>query len=71
MNYSQLAKDLYCVKALVYMDDGIKWYRCNLLGINERGEAHVRRIRTGQEGVTTQFRNLSDSDREHLRENYL
>lgn len=72
MNETQFKNDLMCCKALIFVEDyGIRWYRCMILGVNDRGEYHVRRIRTGQEAITTQVRNLTDKDRKYLRNNYL
>ncbi len=68
----QLNRDLQIVKALCYMEDtGIRWYRCILLGTNELGQFHVRRIRTGEDAIATKISNLTDKDRAYLRNNYL
>jgi hypothetical protein len=72
MNEQQLMRDLGICKALAHMEGtGIRWYRCIVLSVNDLGQYHVRRLRTGEEAITTHVRNLTPADRKFIRANYL
>lgn len=73
MDQNILRTDASMAKALIWLGgDDIRWCRVLVLsGPNEHGQYHVRRLRNNWEGVTTAIRNLTDNDREYIRNNYL